>query len=155
RIDSGRAPWSSSRSTRAVSTCVLPVPADADSAACTRGSAASACSSISGGKDLKRVLMRLPKRRSRPYKTGHERRQRRTGGKGTAGQAGQGQRRRRDWIGSNRRGAALCVQGEEETPLGSFAAVPFFQPHQLIIVAIRRVGRVQLGGEGFAAGEPF
>ena len=33
RIDSGRAPCSSSRSTRAVRTCVLPVPAEADSAA--------------------------------------------------------------------------------------------------------------------------
>ena len=42
RIDSGRAPLSNNRSTRAVSTWVFPVPADAESAACARGSAASA-----------------------------------------------------------------------------------------------------------------
>ena len=43
---------SSRRSTRAVRTCVLPVPADADSAAWTRGSAASACSPSSCGQGL-------------------------------------------------------------------------------------------------------
>jgi hypothetical protein len=41
RIDSGLAPVSNSRSTRAVKTCVLPVPAEAERAACARGSAAS------------------------------------------------------------------------------------------------------------------
>ena len=52
RIDSGRAPLSSNRSTRAVSTCVLPVPAEADNAAWTAGSEASDCSPSSGGKSL-------------------------------------------------------------------------------------------------------
>ena len=47
RIVSGRAPDSSSRSTRPVSTCVLPVPADADSAAWTRGSDRPACAPCS------------------------------------------------------------------------------------------------------------
>ena len=37
----------------------------------------------------------------------------------------------------------------------SFAAVPFFQPHQLVIVAIGRVSRVELGGERLVAGQPF
>ncbi len=49
---SGRTPASSRRSTRAVSTCVLPVPADADSAAWTSGSDASAWSPLSSGKGL-------------------------------------------------------------------------------------------------------
>ena len=66
RIDSGRAPFSNRRSTRAVRTCVFPVPADADSAACTTGSDASACSPFSSGRVRNRAFMRLPMRRATP-----------------------------------------------------------------------------------------
>ena len=57
RIAPGLTPCSNSRSTRAVSTCVLPVPADADSAACADGSAARAWSPLRIGKALKRRTM--------------------------------------------------------------------------------------------------
>ena len=66
RIDSGRAPFSSRRSTRAVSTCVLPVPAEADSAAWTAGIGRQRLLALQLGKVLKRALMRLPKRRRTP-----------------------------------------------------------------------------------------
>ena len=54
RMILGRTPDSSSRSTRAVSTCVLPVPAEADSAAWTLGSDARAWSPWSSGRGFSR-----------------------------------------------------------------------------------------------------
>lgn len=42
RMFSGGTPPSNRRNTRAVRTCVLPVPADADSQTCTSGAAAVA-----------------------------------------------------------------------------------------------------------------
>src|SRR6185503_6479392 len=37
----------------------------------------------------------------------------------------------------------------------SSAAVPFFQPHQLIVIAVRCVGRVELGSERLVPTQPF
>ena len=64
RIDSGAAPFSNRRSTRAVSTCVLPVPAEADSAAWTSRVGGQRLLALSFGKGLNRVLMRLPNLRA-------------------------------------------------------------------------------------------
>ena len=49
RIASGATPFSNSRNTRAASTCVLPVPADADSQTCASGELAAAWLPCSGG----------------------------------------------------------------------------------------------------------
>src|SRR5688572_28956451 len=54
RIDEGGVPRSSSRSTRDVNTWVLPVPAEADSAAWTSGSEAAACAPSSGWNGFRR-----------------------------------------------------------------------------------------------------
>src|SRR2546430_6964534 len=54
------------------------------------------------------------------------------------------------------RSPALRLEGQEEAArLASFAPVPFFEPHQLIVIAVRRVGRVQLGGERLASRQPL
>ena len=51
---------------------------------------------------------------------------------------------------------ALRLQGQEEAaPLSSCAAVPFFQPHQLVIIAIGRVSWVELGRKRLAARQPL
>ena len=51
---------------------------------------------------------------------------------------------------------SLRLQGQEEAaPLSSCAAVPFFKPHQLIVIAIGRVGWVELGSKRLAARQPL
>ena len=60
RIADGGVPRSSSRSTRAVSTWVLPVPAEADSAAWTSGSDARCLSALEPEKGLQAAAHGTP-----------------------------------------------------------------------------------------------
>ena len=75
----------------------------------------------------------------------------------TAQQAGQGRGCRRHRLGRDCRGVALRVQDQEEAEAleSSFAAVPFFEPHQLIVIAVGRVSRIELGGERLVSRQPF
>src|SRR3954468_9257886 len=59
RMAEGSTPDSSSRSTRAVSTWVLPVPAEADRAAWAAGEEARSCSASSGVRGLRRCGIAL------------------------------------------------------------------------------------------------
>ena len=68
---SGAAPVSSRRRTRAVSTCVLPVPADADTQALSQGLAAIACSGRNGRSGFA-VIRRAPAIPP-PGRDGHDR----------------------------------------------------------------------------------
>src|SRR5690242_3302560 len=69
-----------------------------------------------------------------------------------APEAGEGWRGGRDRIGRDRRSPALCLEGQEKAQaLGSSAAVPFFEPHQLIVIAVGRIGGVKLRFEFSAA----
>ena len=162
RICSGRTPDSSSRSTRAVSTCVLPLPADADSAAWTLGSDAARLVALELGKGLQPVAHQRPA--SQAAARGH--RKRRMSDDDKDDEASEARRAKlvkagvAVGIGSAAIVAALLYASKVKKPrqvrqIGSFAAVPFFQPHQLVVVAIGRVGRVQLGRERLFPGQPL
>ena len=62
------------------------------------------------------------------------------------------------WASARRRSSPRCStrprSRKSRAADASFAAVPFFQPHQLIVIAIGRVGRIELRGERLAAGQP-
>ena len=88
----------------------------------------------------------------------HDRQERRSrqGRRGAPRQACEGRRRGRHRLGGDRRRTALRLQGQaEEEVLASSPAIPFFQPHELVVVAPGRVGGIELGGEGLAAGQPL
>ena len=73
--------------------------------------------------------------------------------------AGAGRGGQPDQLAPDRRRAAAAPCQRDEAACGRHraiaAAIPFVQPHQLVIVAIRRMFGVELGGERLAAGQPL